>query len=72
MAKEFHALVVRLRAILMPMLEEAKTDARRRLQVLPLNDVVKGEALPKPDLTPKKSHPDFQKHLERALKASEP
>lgn len=72
MAKEFHALVVHVRGILMPMLEQAKIDATQRLQALPLNDVVKGEALPKPDLTPKKAHPDFQKYLERALKTGGP
>lgn len=68
MASEFHALVVVARSIVTPLLELSKAEATKRLQASPLDDVVRGGPLPKPDLTPKKSDPDFQRYLARALK----
>lgn len=71
-ATEFHALVVAVRTIILPMLEQAKVEATNRLKSFPIDEVVRGLPLPKPDLTPTKSDPEFQKYLANALKRSMP
>lgn len=70
MASEFYALVVTVRAIVMPLLERKKREATRRLQSRPLSEVVKGTPLALPELTPKKDDLEFMQYLARALRHS--